>query len=50
MALDWDYVVDAPELPISAFVTRLLSKLKCEVMLHHAEVSLQWSFVLVSFV
>jgi hypothetical protein len=30
-------VVDAAELPTSAFATRLLSGLKCEVVLHHAE-------------
>jgi hypothetical protein len=40
MALDHDYVVHAAELPTSAFATRPLSGLKCEVMLHHAEPSL----------
>jgi hypothetical protein len=50
MALDRDYVVDVAELPTSAFSTRPLSELKCEVMLHHAEASLQWLIVLVSFV
>jgi hypothetical protein len=37
MALDQDYVVDATELPTSAFATRPLSGLKCEVKLYHAE-------------
>jgi hypothetical protein len=41
MTLDRNYVVDAAELPTSAFATRLLSRLKCEVTLHHAEASLQ---------
>jgi hypothetical protein len=50
MAVDQDYVVDAAELPASAFATRLLSGLKCEVMLHHAEASLQRLIVLVFFV
>jgi hypothetical protein len=45
-----DYVVNAAELPTSAFVTRLLSGIKCEVVLHHAEASIQWLIVLVSFV
>jgi hypothetical protein len=40
MALDQDYVVDAAELPTSAFSTRPLSGLKCEVVLHHAEAGL----------
>jgi hypothetical protein len=43
MALHQDYVVDAAELPTSAFVTRPLPGLKGEVMLHHAETSLQQS-------
>jgi hypothetical protein len=43
MALDQDYVVDAAEIPTSAHTTRLLSGLKCEVMLHDAEASLQSS-------
>jgi hypothetical protein len=50
VALDRDYVVDAAELLTSAFVARLLSRLKCEVMLHHAEASLQLLIILVSFV
>jgi hypothetical protein len=40
MALDRDYVVDAAELLASSFATRLLSGLKCEVMIHHAEATL----------
>jgi hypothetical protein len=40
MALDQDYAVEAAELPTSAFATRPLFWLKCEVMLHHAEASL----------
>jgi hypothetical protein len=35
------YVVDNAELSTSAFATRVLSGLKCEVMHHHAEASLQ---------
>jgi hypothetical protein len=50
MALDQDYVVDAAELPTSAYAIRPLSGLKCEVVLHHADASLQWLSVLVSFV
>jgi hypothetical protein len=50
IVLDQDYVVDAAELPTSAFATRPLSGLKCEVMLHHAGASLQRLIVLVSFV
>jgi hypothetical protein len=50
MSLDLDYVVAAAELPTSAFATRPLSGLKCEVVLHHAEASLQWLIILVSFV
>jgi hypothetical protein len=49
MALDQDYVVDSAQLSISAFATKLLSGLKCEVMVHHAEASLQWLIVLVAF-
>jgi hypothetical protein len=41
MALDQDHVVDAAELPTSAFATKPLSGLKCEVVLHHAIASLQ---------
>jgi hypothetical protein len=47
IVLDQDYVVDAAKL---IFVTRLLSGLKCEVMLHHAKASLQWFIILVSFI
>jgi hypothetical protein len=50
MTLDQDYVADAAQLPTSAFATRPLSGLKCEVMLHHSEASLQQLIVLVSFV
>jgi hypothetical protein len=50
MAVYLDHVVDGAELPTCAFATRLLSGLKCEVMLHHAEVSLQLFIILVSFV
>jgi hypothetical protein len=50
MVLVQDYVVDAAELPTSTFATRLLSGLKCEAVLHHAEASLQWLLVLVSFI
>lgn len=48
MALDQDCVVDAAELPTSAFATKPLSGLKCELMLHHAEASLQQLIILVS--
>jgi hypothetical protein len=41
MALDQESVVDAAALPTSAFATRPLSRLECDVMLHHAEASLQ---------
>jgi hypothetical protein len=47
MALDQDFVVDAAELPTSTFAARPLSGLKCEVMLHHAEASLQQLIILV---
>jgi hypothetical protein len=47
MALDQYYVVDPAECP---FATRPLSGLKYEAVLHHAEASLQWLIVLVSFV
>jgi hypothetical protein len=50
MVPDQDYVMDAAELPTSAFATRALSGLKCEVVLHHAEASLQRLIILVSFV
>jgi hypothetical protein len=50
MAVDHDYMVDVAELPTSAFATRLLSGLKCEVMLHHAEASLQRLIIMVSFI
>jgi hypothetical protein len=50
MALDQDHVLDAAELPTSAFATRPLSGPKCEVMLHHAEASLQWLNILVFFI
>jgi hypothetical protein len=40
MALDQDCVMDAAELTTSAFATRPLSELKCEVVLHYAEASL----------
>jgi hypothetical protein len=50
MVLDQDYVVDAAVLPTSTFATRQLSGLKCEVMLHHVEASLQHLIILVSFV
>jgi hypothetical protein len=50
MALYQDYVMDAAELPISAFATSPLSGLKCEVMLHHAGASLQRLIVLLSFI
>jgi hypothetical protein len=50
MALVQDYVVDAAEVATSAFATRLLSGLKCEVMFHHAEDSFQRLIFLVSFV
>jgi hypothetical protein len=49
MALHQDYVVDAAELPTSAFATRLLPGLICEVMHHHAKSSLQWLIILISF-
>jgi hypothetical protein len=45
-ALGQDYVVDTAQLPTSAFATRQ----RCEVLLHHAEASLQRLIVLVSFV
>jgi hypothetical protein len=38
-------MVNAAELPTSAFATRPLFVLKCEVMLHHAEASLQQFFL-----
>lgn len=41
MALDQDYEVDAAGLPTSALAARVLSGLKSEVMLLHAEASLQ---------
>jgi hypothetical protein len=41
MALDQGYVADTAELPTSVFATRQLSRLKCEVKLHHAEALLQ---------
>jgi hypothetical protein len=50
MALDQDHVVDAAEIPAFPFVTRLLSGLVCQVMLHHAEASLQHLIILVSFI
>jgi hypothetical protein len=50
MILDQDHVVDAAELPTSAFAFRQLSGLKCEVVLHHAEASLQRLIVLIFFV
>jgi hypothetical protein len=50
MVLHQDYVVDAAELHISAYATRPLFGLKCEVMVHHAESSLQWLIVQVSFI
>jgi hypothetical protein len=50
MALDQNYAVDAAELPTSAFATTSLSGLKCEVMIRHAETSLQRLIVLVPFV
>jgi hypothetical protein len=43
MALGQDYVVDAAELPTSAFTTRSLSGLKCEA-------SLQQLTALISFI
>jgi hypothetical protein len=49
MALDQDCVVDAAEHLTSAFATRPLPALKCEVVLHHADASFQWLTVLVSF-
>jgi hypothetical protein len=49
MVLDQDYVVDTAELPTSAFATRPLSGLRCEIMLHHTEASLQ-QLNLVSFI
>jgi hypothetical protein len=48
MTLYQNYIVDAAELPTSTFTTGPLSELKCEVMLHHAEASLQWLIILVS--
>jgi hypothetical protein len=48
--LEQDYVVDVAELPISAFATRPMSGLKCDVVLHHAEASLWWLIILISFV
>lgn len=41
MVLDYAYIVGTAELPVFTSVTRLLSGLKCEVMLHHEEASLQ---------
>jgi hypothetical protein len=49
MALDQGYVVDAAVLPTSACATRPLWA-KCDVMLRHADASLQQLSVLVSFV
>jgi hypothetical protein len=49
MVLDQDCVVVVAELLTYAFATRLLSGLKCEVMLFHVEASLQWLIVLVFF-
>jgi hypothetical protein len=45
LVLSQDDVVDAAELP-----TRLLSWLKHEVLLNHAEASLQWLIILISFI
>jgi hypothetical protein len=42
MTLDQDYVEDAAELPTSAFASRPLSGLKCQIVFHHAEASIQW--------
>jgi hypothetical protein len=50
MALDQDCVVDAAEVPTYAFATRLLSGMRCGVVPHHAEASLQQLIILVSFV
>jgi hypothetical protein len=44
MVLYQDYVGDAAGLPTSA------SGLKCEVILHHAEASLQQLIILISFI
>jgi hypothetical protein len=40
MALGQDYGVDAAELPTSALTARPLSRLKCEIVFHHAVTSL----------
>jgi hypothetical protein len=50
IVLDHDYVVDAGELLASISATRLRYGLKCEVMLHQAEASLQKVIILVSFI
>jgi hypothetical protein len=50
MVLDQDCVVDAAGLPTSTFATRVLSGLKSEVVLHHAQASLQLLIVLISFI
>jgi hypothetical protein len=50
MALDQDCLVAAAELGTSAFATRPLSELKCEVVLHHAEAALQQLIILISFI
>jgi hypothetical protein len=48
--LDQEFVVDAADLTTSAFATRLLSRLKSEIVFHHAGVSLQILIILGSFV
>jgi hypothetical protein len=50
MVMDHDYEADAAELPTSAFTARPLSGLKCEVVFHHREASLQCLIILISFV
>jgi hypothetical protein len=50
MALHQDYVVDAAELPTSAYATGPLSGIKREVPPHHAEASFPRLILLVSFV
>jgi hypothetical protein len=51
MALGQEYLVDASQLPTSAFATSPpLPGLKCEVLLHHAEASVQRLFLSVSFI
>jgi hypothetical protein len=50
MALHQGYAVDAAELTTSAYATRPLSGLKCEVLLNHVDASLQRLSVLVTFV